>query len=97
MSQADLFATDVLPLFEAHRADWLSEARAVAVSLAARNGTVTIDDVRDHCPPPDDVDPRVMGAVFRTRDFEATGRHIKSGRRTCHNRPVAVFKLASAA
>lgn len=96
MSQIDLFEAEVLPLFEEHRADWLSEARAVALSLCLRNGSATIDDVRDHCPPPDDVDPRVMGAVFSTRDFVATG-YEKSRRRTCHNRPVAVFKLAGAA
>jgi hypothetical protein len=92
-----MFDTDVLPLFEEHRADWLAEARATAVSLAIQRGTVTIDDVRDHCPPPDDVDPRVMGAVFRTSDFESTGRHVRSVRRTCHNRPVMVFKLRGAA
>lgn len=94
MSQADLFATEVQPLFERHRADWLAQARAVAWSLANKYGTVTIDQVRDHCPPPDSVDPRVMGAVFRTAEFESTGQHIKSARRTCHNRPVAVFRLA---
>jgi len=92
--QSDLFQTDILPLFERHRSDWLAEARSVALSIAYRQGTVTIDDVRERCPPPDDIDPRVMGAVFRTSEFTPTGKHIKSARRTCHNRPVMVFRLA---
>lgn len=94
MMTGDLFGTLVQPHFEEHRADWLAEARAIAFDLAQRNGTVTIDDVRALCPPPADVDPRVMGAVFRTRDFRPTGKHRKSARSICHNRPVAIFELA---
>ncbi len=63
----DSFVTNILPLFEVSRADWLSDARQAARKIAARRGEVTIDDVRELCPPPAGVDPRVMGAVLRTR------------------------------
>jgi len=79
------------------RKHWLASARAVARHLAHRNGTVTIDEVRRHCEPPQGIDPRVMGAVFRAAEFEATGHYRKSDRRESHNRPVAVFRLAEAA
>lgn len=88
----DLFETAVLPLFEEHRADWLERARSSAIELAAANEKVTIDDVRDVCPPPEDVDPRVMGAVFRGKHWECVG-YQKSRRKSCHNRPVGVFRL----
>lgn len=91
--QPDLFAANIQPLFEEHRAEFLETARAVARALAFERGEITIDDVREHCAPPPNVDPRVMGAVFRTDDFEAVG-YRKSNRSTCHHRPVAVFRLA---
>jgi hypothetical protein len=78
------------------RRHWLASARAVARHLAYRNGTVTIDEVRRHCEPPEGIDPRVMGAVFRSADFEATGDYRRSDRRACHNRPVAIFRLTEA-
>lgn len=97
MMQPDLFSSAVLPLFEQHRRDWLESARAVARHLAFQNGSVTIDDVRQFCAPPEGIDPRVCGAVFRTKDFEPTGAYRKSARSACHNRPVAVFRLKEVA
>ena len=93
---ADLFSQKILPLFEQTRADWLKAARSVARDIAAEQGSVTIDDVRAACPPPADVDPRVMGAVMRKPNFVPVG-YQKSSRATCHNRPIAVFRLASVA
>lgn len=87
-----LFEDTVLPHFEAHSGDWLARARAHARLLGQGGQTVTINDVRVKCPPPVDVDPRVMGAVFLARDWELL-RHERSARRTCHNRPVGVFRL----
>ncbi len=100
MSQ-QVFRQEVLPHLEAARKQFLERARAVAMRIASNNetGIVTIDMVRAQCPPPEGVDPRVMGAVFRS------GRHspwrkigyVQSRRRACHGRPVALFKLKSAA
>lgn len=92
-NQGDLFATEIQPLFEEYRANYLQIARDAARQLATAQGQVTIDQVRERCPPPEGVDPRVMGAVFRTSEFELVG-YAKSGRATCHNRPIGIFRLA---
>lgn len=84
-----IFEQSILPLFEATRADWLVEARESAERLGLI-GTVTIDDVRKVCPPPSDVDPRVMGAVFEHKKWEKTG-YVSSTRG--HGRAVAIFSL----
>lgn len=82
---------------EAHQAmedahtEWMHLARAEAHRLAQR-GPVTVDDVRKLCPPPETADPRIMGAIFRGREWVATG-YRKSTRRTCHKRPIAIFEL----
>jgi len=94
MIQTDLFEARIQPLFEQHREDWLTSARTVAEQMCVRNGTATTDDIWAHCPPPSDVDPRVLGAVFKTSQFEATGIYRKSGRSTSHHRPIQVFRLA---
>jgi hypothetical protein len=91
-----LFEQTVLPLFEEHRADWLQAARAVAARIGRDGRGVTIDDVRAQIPPPRHIDPRVMGAVFLRRDWEKVG-YQSSIRTTCHKRPVATFRLRSAA
>lgn len=87
----DLFERTVLPWFEESRADWLANAREVALQLGEWFPEVTIDDVRILCPPPANVDPRVMGAVFLRKHWELL-RHERSNRAACHNRPVGVFR-----
>ena len=74
---------------------WLQKAREVARDMARRRGSVTIDEVREHCPPPDDVDPRIMGRVFMKSEFELID-HIESRRKVCHGRPIGIFRLRSA-
>ena len=91
----DMFETAIQPLFEKSSKEFLSEARSIARLLALKNGSVTVDDVRNICPPPNGVDPRVMGAVLKSKDFICVG-HRKSGRGECHHRPIGVFKLAGA-
>jgi len=93
-----VFTDNVLPLFEDAREDFLTKARSVAISIAKRDpkGICTIDMVRAECPPPPDVDPRVMGAVFQCRydtdPWEKIG-FVSSKRKACHGRPVSVFQL----
>ena len=86
---------DWLSLLETHRPDYLSEARDAARKLLSERQSITINDVREVCPPPADIDPRVMGAVFRHRDFEATGEFVLSSRTTCHRRPIQRFALTN--
>jgi hypothetical protein len=93
--QLDMFASSfeeaVLPLFEEHRGDWLAHARATARHLAA-DRDITIDDVRQLCPPPENIDPRVMGAVFAGNDWRCL-RYVSSHRGVCHKRPIGLFRL----
>ena len=91
---ADLFGTLVQPRFEEYRADFLAGARAVALELGSQGKPITINDVREPITVPPDVDPRVMGAVFRTDDWVNVG-YTGSRRRACHGRPVAQFLMRS--
>jgi hypothetical protein len=86
---------DWLNLLEEHRPDYLTSARNAARKLLETRASITINDVRDICPPPSDIDPRVMGAVFRHADFEATGEFVLSSRNTCHRRPIQRFALTN--
>ena len=79
----------VMDLFESTREDYLAEARLAAESLANERGVITVNDVREVCPPPDGIDPRVMGAIFRSKAWEKVG-YISSSR--AHMRPIAQFK-----
>lgn len=89
--QLSIFDAVVAPMFEESRKDWLESARTAAFSLGAGGRVITIDDVREVCPPPDDVDPRVMGAVFTRSDWECVG-YQRSRRSACHSRPVGQFR-----
>jgi hypothetical protein len=71
---------------------WLYRARRAAQDIARRDATVTIDQVREVCPPPKGVDPRIMGAVFTRKHFEAIG-WIDSRRKECHFRPIRIFQI----
>jgi len=82
----------VMDLFEVTRAEYLEKARIWADRIARHNGTVTIDEVREYCPPPEDVDPRLMGAVLSTKEFRCIG-YRKSTRSKCHHRPIGIFEL----
>jgi len=88
------FEEAVLPLYEQHRADWLEQARQEARLLAERHDFVTIEMVRERCPPPAGVDPRVMGAVFTRAEWENCG-YVMGKRKESHGRPVAQFRRKS--
>ena len=81
-----------LDALEQARKDYITEARTVAYMIFLGKGSVTVDDVREVCPPPAGVDPRVMGAIFHTADWVKVGFR-NSKRKTCHKRPIAVFEL----
>ena len=84
-----------LDLFEFSSAkDWLEYARREAVALYRKlNRSITIDDLREVCPPPGGaIDDRVMGAVFRNDQWEPDG-YTQSERKVCHGRPIRTFRL----
>lgn len=92
-AQSGLFAEEILPLYEVSRPAWLANARAVALRLGMNGAHVSVDDVRRLCPPPPDVDQRVMGAVFCRPDWVRVGDRT-SGRVTCHHRRISMFVRA---
>jgi len=79
-------------LLEYLRSEWISRARYAARQIAIKRGFVTSDDVWKECPPPAEIDPRVMGAVFKTEEFSQVG-FVKSTRTVCHKRPIGQWVL----
>jgi hypothetical protein len=71
---------------------WIARARDCAIAIAREKGSVTVNDVREACPPPEGADPRIMGAVLLAPQFARIGMR-PSDRRTCHGRPIGVFTL----
>ena len=96
MNQASIYESEVLPRQEAAHGRWIDKARSVAERLGQSGKGITIDMVRAECPPPIDVDPRVMGSVFQRKVWENCG-YIGGYRQASHGRPVAVFKLRGTA
>tara|TARA_R110000868_G_scaffold80082_1_gene227737 strand:- start:644 stop:913 length:270 start_codon:yes stop_codon:yes gene_type:complete len=86
------FKQQILPLFEANREEFICQARQIA-ELLGEKGLVTINDVRKYIEPPEGVDPRVMGAVFATKQWERVG-YTASER--AHGRPIAIFRRRAA-
>ena len=84
-----------LDALEIAREDYVEAARAAAYRLLETQASITINDVRDICPPPAGVDPRVMGAVLRAPRFVRVG-YVQSDRKTCHSRPIGLFAKGDA-
>ena len=80
-------------ILELHRAEYLAQARDIARELLETRPSITVNDIRERLEPPATVDPRVMGAVLRHRDFEPTGEFVLSSRKACHARPIQRFRL----
>ena len=93
--RSGLSVSEILLRLSHVRATYLSAARKAAMKIAAGSidGTVTIDDVRDVCPPPNNIDPRVMGAVFMEKGVWQKLGWENSVRPACHHRPIQRFKL----
>lgn len=79
----------VLENFEDIRAAYLKQARHVAEQLYLSGmKELTVNDVRKECPPPDSIDPRVLGAVFKRSEWKVI--NYKRSERA-HMRVIAVF------
>jgi hypothetical protein len=81
---------EALDLLEQHRKRWLTEARDYANDLyrAARR-PITSDDIWDGWPPPEGVDSKVMGAVFRG-GWVPVG-YTQTKRASSHARPIRMW------
>jgi len=77
------------------RIDWITEARNVAFNIAEDRGRVSIIDVLDECPLPDDADPRDVGGVFRHNSFERIDSITIQGDDGRY-KTVGVFRLQNA-
>lgn len=81
----------VMDLFEETRTEYLVRARKAAFDLwREKLKPLTIDDVREVCPPPANFDPRVMGAVFNKTYWVPVG-FTTSNRRVAHGRAIRQF------
>ena len=91
MTEATDKRDEALLHLERTRVEYLRRAREVAARLS--NGgrrPVSVDDVRQSCPPPEGIDGRVMGAVFNTPEWMPCD-YINSTRTECHGRPIRRF------
>lgn len=74
---------------------FLRVAREVAKSIARVKGEVTADDVRKKCPL-DPLHPNAWGGLFRTKDFEYTGRERVSKLVQGHGNKQKIWRLREA-
>jgi len=77
----------------------LQYARDLAVSLAYRHGEVNMDQVNAMMVMagiPEDALGPAAGAVFKSKEWEFTGKFIKSSRVTNHSRLIRVWRLKEA-
>lgn len=95
MIQRDFFQSkeEALEALEIARIEYLAHARVIAVKLAKeQGGLVTAYDVREVCPPPEDIDHRVMGAVLKGPEWEPHGFIENPRKGWGYNHPVRRFR-----
>jgi len=83
----------VLDDLEMRRRAYIERARRYAVEHARRWGVVSINHVRAGCPPPADVPPAALGAVFRERNVWQVVSFCLAEHPAAHARVVRVYKL----
>jgi hypothetical protein len=82
-----------LDLFEQRDADFLARCRTLAVEIAKTQGTVSINDIRAKVSIPAEMNPSVLGAVFKGKKFQACG-FTEANHPQAHARVVRVYQLA---
>lgn len=79
-----------LDRLERARAEYVARARIHADMIYARLGYCTVDLIRAECPPPSDIDGRVMGALLRAPAWLVEGdQHSRRG--INHGKKIARF------
>lgn len=92
-NEAQRLRDESLAKLETTRAEWLKRARSAArQAWASRLRPITIEHVRAMIDIPEGFDPRIMGAVFNTPDWECVGT-VNSTRKACHGRSIRQFAL----
>lgn len=82
-----------LGLFEIRDYEFLQSCRAAAVAIAKARGQVSINEVREAITLPANVNPSVLGAVFKTKEFKPVG-YTEATHKAAHARVVRVYSLA---
>lgn len=72
--------------------EWIASARSVAIYIARRDGTVTINDVLKVFPKPPCVHPNAIGSVMRTVELKRIG-FVKSDKVSAHARNIGVYSF----
>ena len=81
----------VMERLEEVRAAYLQQARFAADQLYhGGKKEITINDIRDVCPPPPSIDPRALGAVFKGKEGKWRVVGYERSKRA-HMRPIAIF------
>ncbi len=81
-----------IDLFQSRDAEFLARCRALAVEVARRQGTVSINDIRAGIELPAEMHPSVLGAVFKTKAFRAIG-YTEATHPQAHARVIRVYQL----
>lgn len=82
-----------LGLFEIRDYEFLQSCRAAAVAIARARGHVSINEVREAVTLPSNVNPSVLGAVFKGKQFKPVG-YTEATHKAAHARVVRVYALA---
>jgi hypothetical protein len=93
----DIYGRLVLPFQQKANPEYVAKLQATMQAFAADGREVTIDDAWDICPPPPNVDPRILGAAFYPKKLWLGVGHCKSRRKINHGRPVAKWRLRAVA
>lgn len=72
--------------------DWLDRAREKMVEVILIKGFCSSDDCWEHCPPPPDSHPSVMGCLFDDRRFVRIGDKL-SDRASARSRRISTYEL----
>ncbi len=84
------------PPINKRRKAYVRHARAMAMSIFLRvHRPITSDDLWETCPPPDDFDPRILGAVFR-KGWRRVG-YTAAKRKRAHASPQSQWVPTGAA
>lgn len=81
-----------LDMFQVRDAEFLASCRALAVAVCQAQGTVSINDIRAGIQLPAEMHPSVLGAVFKSKQFEACG-FTEATHPQAHARVIRIYKL----
>lgn len=81
-----------LALFQARHTEFLERCRKLAVAIASKRGTVSINDIRRKIEVPAGVHPSVLGSVFKDKRFFVSG-YTQAEHPQAHARIIRTYAL----